>query len=343
MQITEARRKFMNGHGRACITPREAKLLVRYLDAVDDSVTARLSTGFSPHEDHLTSLLCEMLDDNLTALNRLSFSLAELRDELAKDPRKLTAALSIETRKYPPHVERRLTSSDIGMIVSYRDHLIPASSFESGVLFQAKRLFTSAWPREFSYSLESKFESFDFEQLLRLAVLNRDGRYRDERHHPRNGSFCHYLFYCPRPEAYDELSREEVHRYLVPAGDIFDYARGWHLYDLASDPDRHVPGLVAADVRWFEGKYVEWRDQGGPRIREKPKPPSARDVFQGMWDHTHPLSWFLVYGMLLGHWGSSSSQALALVRGEVADQDTETPILPRYVVTVRVEHGTARG
>jgi len=327
--------EIMNEHGKACITPREAKLLVRYLDAVDDSVTARLSSGFRPHEDHLTSLLCEMLDDNLTALNRLSFSLVELRDELAKDPRKLTAGFSIETRKYPPHIERRLTLSDIGMIVSYRDHLVPAHSFESGALFQAKRLFPSPRRGESTYSLDGRFESFDFEQLLRLVVLEGDA------HH--HGGFCHYLFYCPRPEAYDELSREEVHRYLVPSGDIFDYARGWHLYDLASDPERHVPGLIAAGMHWLEDKYIEWPDQGGPRICEKRETPSARDVFQEMWGQAHPLSWFLVYGMLLGHRGSSSSQDLALVRGEMPNQDTEIPVLPKYVVTVRVESGTAHG
>jgi len=333
----------MNGHDIACITPREAKLLVRYLDAVDDSVTARLSSGFSPHEDHLTSLLCEMLDDNLTALNRLSFSLVELRDELAKDPRKLTAGFSIETRKYPPHIECRLTSSDIGIVVSYRDHLVPTHSFESGVLFQAKRLFPSPRRGESTYSLDGRFESFDFEQLLRLAVLERDTHHRRERRHPQNGGLCHYLFYCPRPEAYDEPSREEVHRYLVPSGDIFDYARGWHLYELASDPARHIPGLIATDVHWLEGKYLEWPDQGGPRICEKRGTLSARDVFQEMWGHAHPLSWFLVYGMLLGNRGSSSSQDLALVRGEMPNQDAETPVLPRYVVTVRVESGTAHG
>lgn len=333
----------MNGNDRACITPREAKLLVKFLDAVDDSVSARLSSGFSPHEDHLTSLLCEMLDDNLTALNRLSFSLAELHDELAKDPRKLTAAISIETRKYPPHIERRLTSSDIGIIVSYRDHLVPGHSFESGVLFQAKKLFPSPRRGESAYSLDGRFESFDFKQLLRLVVLGRDARRREETHPLRDESLCHYLFYCPRPEAYDELSREEVHRYLVPSGDIFDYAKGWHLYELASDPDRHVPGLIAADVRWLEGKYVEWPDQGGPRIQKKRGIPSARDVFQAMWGHAQPLSWFLVYGMLLGHRGSTASHDLALVRGEMPDQDSETPILPKYVVTVRVESGTVHG
>lgn len=316
---------------------------MRYLDAVDDAVTARLSSGFSPHEDHLTSLLCEMLDNNLTALNHLSFPLTELQAELAKDPRKLRAAFSIETRKYPAHIERRLTSSDIGMVVSYRDHLVPAHSFESGVLFQAKRLLPSPRRCESAYSLDDRFDSFEPEQLARIAVLERNAGHREMPRHRGDTGFCHYLFYCPRPEAYDELSREEIHRYLVPSGNIFDYAMGWHLYELASDPDRHTPGLIATDVHWLEHMYLEWPEQGGPQIRDKKAKPSARDVFQQMWQEAYPMSWFLVYGMLLDHRGSSVPADLALVRGQTATQETNTPVLPRYVVTVRVEAGTERG
>ncbi|MGE3673606.1 MAG: hypothetical protein AB7K71_28285 [Polyangiaceae bacterium] len=334
----------MNGTNRTCLTPREAKLLVRYLDGVDDAVTARLSSGFSPHEDHLTSLICEMLDDNLTALNRLSFPLTELQAELAKDPRKLKAAFSIETRKYPPHIERRLTSSDIGMIVSYRDHLVPSHSFETGALFQAKRLFPSQRRGESAYSLADRFESFETEQLVRIAILDRDAGHPEmHRHRMGHGGLCHYLFYCPRPEAYDERSREEIHRYLVPSGNIFDYAMGWHLYELASDPERHTPGLIATGIHWLGNTYLEWSDQRVPSIRDKKGKPSARDVFQQMWQEAFPLSWFLVYGMLLDHRGSSSPDHLALVRGQTTAQDTDTPLLPRYVVTVRVEAGTERG
>lgn len=334
----------MNGNNRTCLTPREAKLLVRYLDAVDDAVTARLSSGFSPHEDHLTSLLCEMLDDNLTALNRLSFPLTELQTELAKDPRRLKASFLIETRKYPPHIERRLTSSDIGLIVDYRDHLAPAQSFETGALFQAKRLFRSKRHGLSSYSLADRFESFEPEQLVRLAALGAE-REPHETHdcRMRHGGLCHFLFYCPRPEAYDERSREEIHRSLVPSGNIFDFAMGWHLYELASDPNRHIPGLVVTDIKWLGKAYLEWPDENGPRVRDKKGKLSAREVFQQMWQAAYPMSWFLVYGMLLDHRGSSSPADIALVRGETTTQDTDTPILPRYVVTVRVEAGTEHG
>jgi hypothetical protein len=87
------------------MTPRDAKLLIRYLDGVDDIITARLANGFSPHEDHLTSLLCEMLDDNQSVLSALPYPLAQLRDDLAVDPHGLKASLSIEAKKYPTHIE----------------------------------------------------------------------------------------------------------------------------------------------------------------------------------------------------------------------------------------------
>lgn len=334
----------MNGNNRASLTPREAKLLVRYLDAVDDAVTARLSSGFSPHEDHLTSLLCEMLDDELSAFNRVSFPLAELQAELAKDPHKLRAAFSIETRKYPPHIERRLTSSDIGIVVTYSDHVVPAHSFERGVLFQAKRLFASARRGSTPYSLDDRFESFEFDQLVRIATLDRNkGRGEMPHDMPLDGGVFHYLFYCPRPEAFNERSREEIHRYLIPSGNIFDYAMGWHLYEIASDPDRHSPGLIATSVRWLAERYLEWPEHSGPRVREKKRKPSARDVFEQMWNEAHPLSWFLVYGMLLDRRGSSTPADLALVRGETVAENVDTLVLPRYVVTVRVEAGTAQG
>jgi hypothetical protein len=61
-------------------------------------------------------------------------------------------------------------------------------------------------------------------------------------------------------------------------------------------------------------------------------------------DETDPFSWFWVYGMLMGRSGSSDRQALSLVMGnaDVAIQ-TDFPILPRYVMTIRIEVGTQRG
>jgi len=117
-------------------------------------------------------------------------------------------------------------------------------------LLQAKRLYSSS--KEGNYSLDDKFKAFEFDQLRKLAQIEErfSDLHRGPDRHPCRG-LCHYLFYCPRPQAYDERSREDIYRYLNPGTNIFDYARGWHLYEFASDPARHVPGIIASDLYWL--------------------------------------------------------------------------------------------
>jgi hypothetical protein len=83
-------------------------------------VTERFEVGFSPSEENLTFLLCEMLDDNRAARNTLAYPIGQMRADLAADPRKLAVSLKIETRQYSRHIENTRTASDIGLIVSYR-------------------------------------------------------------------------------------------------------------------------------------------------------------------------------------------------------------------------------
>ncbi len=319
------------------LTPRDAKILIRYLDAVDDAVTERLEVGYNPSEENLTFLLCEMLDDNKASRNTLSYPLTQMKAELAADSKRLVVSLAIETRQYPRHIESRLTSSDIGIIVSYRDH-VRHNSFESGVLLQAKRLYHSL--NHPKYSLNDSFEAFDRSQLK--AMLDISQRYSGpdmSRRDPTGAvGLCRYLFYCPRPNAYDEDSQEELQHYLLPGANIFDYAKGWHLYEFASDPKRHVPGLLASSISWLAEVWID------NRLRKSK--PVAREVFERLWHDVEPLSWFLVYGMILGRAGCHEGGALDLVRGRgsaVEQFSAETPILPRFVLTVDVEVGVARG
>jgi len=253
---------------------------VRYLDGVDDVISARLASGFNPHEDHLTSLLCEMLDDNLTSLSALTFPLSKLREELALDAKGLKFSLNIEVKKYPPHIERRLTSSDIGVIVSYRDNVLPKRSFEKGALFQAKKLYRSE--QTTPYSLHDSFKEFDAEQLLRLAELqNEDDEMAEKRHrHKFHSSLSHYLFYCPRLDGYDERSREEIHYFFIPSSDIFDFAEGWHKYELANSPDRHVPGILASAIDWLVNEHLERHEDGHYTVKSRKDKPTARQAFQ---------------------------------------------------------------
>ncbi len=145
-----------------CLTAHDAKLLVRFLDAVDDLVTERFGMGFRPREEHLTSLLCEMLDDRMAKRHNLSFSHSQLQCELEKDPKKLRVNISIETCEYPASTENLLTSSDIGVIVKYDDHHVTEASFERGILFQAKKLFPSDFDPATKYKLSNRFQSLDW-------------------------------------------------------------------------------------------------------------------------------------------------------------------------------------
>jgi len=341
------------------LTPREAKLLVRYFDGVDDVVTARLTSGFSPHEDHLTSLLCEMLDDNLSALSTLPYALPKLKEDLAADKRPLRASIQIEAKKYPPHIERRLTSSDLGIVIDYRDNFNSQNSFQKGAMFQAKKLYGNKHHQR--YSLTDCFDELDPEQLRRLVDMAKDDSLNKDPLYPQhsNGDLFHYLFYCPRVEAYDEPSQEEVWHHVIPAGqrrfrhwrhhpmEWFEegplfLAEAQHLHEYASDPSRHFPGLIVSDIGWIQHEYLGDGDKPSPSKR-KPKT-TSRDVYQRLWNQTDPLSWFLVYGMVMGRRGSSGRRSLALVMGNAeAATQVDFPILPRYVMTVRVEVGTQRG
>jgi hypothetical protein len=305
------------GLNRTGLTPRDARLIVRYLDAVDDNVTARLTSGFDTDEPHMTFLLCEMLDNNMNALSVLSYTWQSLQEDLKADPHSVRVSLKIETNKYTIPVENRVTSADIGIVVSYRDHIAPETSFSKGALLQAKRLYAKKGAE--NYDLSDQFREFDFDQLARLTQVQRSFE---------NCIVCYYLFYCPRPAAYQDRSLSEIHRYLACGGDLYDYAMGWHLYEYSSDPERHVPGLLVSRLEWFDDL---------PIARLNKRLPTARDAFQRHWGSVCPLSWFIVYGMLLGGSGCASDAAVRLVRGqaEVADP----PVLPRYVITIEVEVG----
>jgi hypothetical protein len=336
---------------RVRITPRDAKLIIKYLDGVDDVITARMTAGFNPYEDHLTALLCEMLDEKQSALNALPYPLSALREDLELDPHKLKVSLTIEARKYPPNIEAKLTSSDLGVVVIYQDNIVPENSFEKGALFQAKRLYAANIHQP--YNLEDKFNEFDTEQLMQLIRVAETNSMRSDYPHQIipwrwYHNICYYLFYCPRPEGYEERSLEQLWNYIIPPfrdhwfshhlHDGEDFLEVMHIYELVSDHERHIPGLLASKIEWLGEKYLAI-ENSEVRIRPKIPKPSIREAFEHLWTQVFPFSWFIIYRMLLGHEGSSEPAVIRLVRG----QNTNSPILPRYVLTVRAEVGTRQG
>lgn len=325
-----------------CLTPRDAKLLVRFLDAVDSIVTARLLPDANVDERHLTSTLRETLDERFTAFHALPYSLVQLKSDLAQDDTALRVSLSIEAKEYSPHVENRLNQADLGIILRYDNFFRSDESFTKAALFQAKRLYCAHRTRRQAYSEQDRFEGFDTKQLLRIIDLT-------ERH----SSLLYFLFYCPRPEAYDEQSRRVLRYLTLPNSqwrsfhpfhwmEEYGFLPWWsHVEEYASDPARHFPGLIASKTYWLREAYLEKQKSptGDARWAVKPKerPPSVREVYDRMWGETHALSWFIVYRMLTGCEGASSDEALGLAQGDAMSQ--ELGVAPRYTLEIRITVG----
>jgi hypothetical protein len=324
-----------------CLTPRDAKLLVRFLDAVDSNVTARLLPDTSVDERHLTSTLRETLDERFTHFHSLTYNMDQLKADLAADDTTLKVSLRIEAKEYPPRVEHRLTQTDLGIIIRYDNHFRTGESFAKAALFQAKRLYGSA-RRESRYSERDAFQSLDGQQLLRIIELSE--KYSD---------LLYYLFYCPRPEAYDDYSRAALRHLTIPILPLrhhhplhwieeFGFLSWWtHLTEYASDPARHFPGLLASKIYWLRERYFDKSSAAGATSRwvAKPKVPalSVRELYERLWNDVYALSWFLVYGMMMGYDGSAADAALGLARGDEMSQ--ELGLAPRYTMELRITVG----
>jgi hypothetical protein len=324
------------------LTLRDAKLLVRFFDSVDSIVTSRLIPDAKVDETHLTSTLRETLDERFTGFHALQYTLAQLKTDLATDDTSLKVSLSIEAKEYSRSVENRLNQADLGIIVRYDNFFRPDMSFSKAVLFQAKRLYRAYRDHSQTYSENDRFEGFDTKQLLRIIELT-------ERH----SSLLYYLFYCPRPEVYDDQSRRVLRYLTLPNShwhsihpfhwiEEYGFLPWWlHVQDYASDPNRHFPGLIASTTYWLREQYLE-RDQSQKDnskwvVKAKQAAPSIRDVYNRMWNETQALSWFIVYRMLMGSEGASGDEAIGLAQGDGMSQ--ELGVAPRFTLELRITLG----
>jgi hypothetical protein len=106
------------------LTQREARLLIPYLDGVDELVGSRIASGYRLDEDAPTNALCEMLDRRMSRHHALTMSQDSLHEELSRDPRRVSVQINIESTMYSKYVERNETSSDLGVVLTYTDHYV---------------------------------------------------------------------------------------------------------------------------------------------------------------------------------------------------------------------------
>ena|SRR6266566_165422 len=115
------------------LTPQDAELLLRYFAGVASVLARRFELGFQPDEEHLTSLLCELLDDHGAALHSLQYTAAALNKDLEQAGSLLHASVSLRTTEYNKYQERHHTQADLGIVLDYRDHVNHSASFRKGI------------------------------------------------------------------------------------------------------------------------------------------------------------------------------------------------------------------
>lgn len=253
------------------ISPRALRIILRHFDAIDETLSKRLTRKRPWSEEALTGLLCDLLDNETQVEESVSYTLEQVHDDLAKSDEPLSIRLKIDTHQYPKHVEHWVTQSDLGLIVKYQNQFDTSLSRSSAWLLQAKRVFPSGPDNQ--YSCDSKFKSSDADQHQRMKAL-RDWAQAD---------FIRYLLYCPRPKNLDAPVREALNQLRTNAlgADIFDYTLGLELRD----------DLLSANPTVAAGVFVGSIDSA---------PDTLGKTHSGLFRTTTPFSWFIVQHMASG-------------------------------------------
>lgn len=323
------------------LSPRAIRLFLKYFDSVDQALSKRLIRKRTWDEEALTFLLTELLDEEAQSDHILSYSHDRLLKDLTASDEPMSINVHLETHSYPKSVERHVTQSDIGFILSYEDQFDHDASFRRAWLFQAKRLFPTTRRQKHGFTADSRFESIDASQQERMRRL-RDWAGCD---------FIRFLYYCPRPSALEKGVREQLcaARSRALARNIFDFSLGLELRDdfLSDNP------TVAAGI------FVGLLDH---------IPASLFALHAAIFTGVSPFSWFIVSQLTqtngifghhdLGEPGRANDRNLnnpaveALVRGDAAALsvgrtplgliDVPERILPAHTITVKVVNGIDR-
>lgn len=247
------------------ISPKAFELIVRHLDAIDRVVSERVVRKPPWAETSLTSLLCDLLDDDTQEDLVLHYSVSKLNHDLSQLDGLLAWTAEIETVQYPPAYERWVNQSDLGLVITYNDELLPSNCWTKAFLLQAKRLYPRR-PSATSFDEASRFRAHNPQQHGRIERLNK-----------RLGcDMVSYLLYCPRPSFLEPLTDKKLRhlRHQSLAGNIFDYTDGLLLRE----------EIGASDSSLAAGVFV---------ANSHASPQNLGEVHRWILERSVPLSWFI--------------------------------------------------
>jgi len=203
------------------ITPKAFQHIIKHFDEVDKIVSARTVRKRPWLEVALTSLLCDLLDEQTQDDEKFNYTFKQLQDDLNKEDSLFGINLSLETIEFNSIYERYISQSDIGLNLVFENKIEPEYSWSRPYLLQAKRLSPKKVNPLF-YSEASSFASVDKDQQKRIALLNKIF----------GDSYLKYLLFCPRPDNIDNDTKIKLAylRNKTLSSQIFDYTTGLQIY-----------------------------------------------------------------------------------------------------------------
>lgn len=226
--------------GKFMITPKAFGLIIKHFDEVDKVVSLRTVRKRPWLETALTSLLCDLMDEETQSEEKINYTIKQLQSDLDKEDGLFGMNLSLETVEFHPNYERYVSQSDIGLKIIFDNKIEPELSWTRPYLLQAKRLI----PKKLNplyYSETSKFSSIDKDQQKRIELLSKI----------LGASYLKYLLYCPRPENIDEETRMKLSylRGKTLSTHIFDYTIGLELHkEFLTNGETLKAGIFVTDT-----------------------------------------------------------------------------------------------
>ena len=149
------------------ITPKAIHLIIQHFDALDQAVSKHLNRKRPWSEPALTSLLCDLLDQDVQEEENLSYSTADLNQDLAEIDGLMKITFAVDTHEYDASMEHWVTQADLGFVINFQDHLLPDESWSLPWLLQAKRLYP-VQRNPLKYTEISRFSGIDPKQQQRI-------------------------------------------------------------------------------------------------------------------------------------------------------------------------------
>jgi hypothetical protein len=327
------------------LSPYQLPYFVRYFDGIDAAVSARLSRNVPASETTLTEEFLALMDLKSQRREKsLTYGVDDLQTDIAFPGDLLDVDFTISAHQHGSRFEAYVSQADFGLILEYRNTILPALDWNAAYLMQAKRLFHD---RTGAYSVRSEFGSTSVEQDKRIKALAR----------VLGSNGVRYCLYMPQPADYDANSTSAIrafHSYNL-SREIYDFALGLALHEAIRKAGGINAGMWIADV---------------DASRK-----TAADVHNVAFEAINPLTWFI-----LQHFGQFSSRHTGRMQlnqnlgqlaisgdriskiaagdakaaqelidelgGDARDEGVDPlrmKVLPKYSVTIRISSGPPEG